>query len=64
MYTIKNLVGEKLFHRPVDDKSYLMEKVIQFAAGHPVDSQRGARITGSFITTPWTDLKTPSFVLS
>ncbi|KIV98212.1 hypothetical protein, variant [Exophiala mesophila] len=44
---------------PIDDKTYLMERIIQLAADLPVDSRTSATLTNSFLHQLWTDLQHP-----
>ncbi|KAH0559962.1 hypothetical protein GP486_003521 [Trichoglossum hirsutum] len=43
----------------VDDKKYLMERVIQIAAGLPRNSRNGHKLTGSLINQIWISLQHP-----
>ncbi|KIX02119.1 uncharacterized protein Z518_08058 [Rhinocladiella mackenziei CBS 650.93] len=44
---------------PVDDKTYLMERIIQLAADLPVTSRTSATLTNAFLNQLWTDLQHP-----
>jgi linoleate 8R-lipoxygenase/9,12-octadecadienoate 8-hydroperoxide 8R-isomerase len=48
------LTGEAL-----DDRKYIMERVVQLAAGLPSTSQIGKELTNTFLTTLWNDLEHP-----
>ncbi|KAH1985901.1 hypothetical protein KXW18_005591 [Aspergillus fumigatus] len=48
------LTGEAL-----DDRKYIMERVIQLSAGLPSTSQIGKELTNTFLATLWNDLEHP-----
>lgn len=55
-------IGDVLWHafgRPVDDRDYVMESVIQLAAQLPLASSRERTVTDSFLAELWNDLKHP-----
>ncbi|MCJ1472027.1 hypothetical protein MMC13_000672 [Lambiella insularis] len=45
---------------PTNDKTYLMERIIQVAAELPPASSRGLELTDAFLNNLWNDLKHPS----
>src|SRR4051794_26136655 len=44
---------------PVDDKTYLMERVIQLTADLPLDDRVSATLTNNFLSELWNDLQHP-----
>ncbi|KAJ9312670.1 heme peroxidase [Paecilomyces variotii] len=44
---------------PVNDREYIMERVIQLAAELPSTSRNGKALTNTFLTQLWNDLKHP-----
>lgn len=57
--TINDLVMEGVEGKPLDDKTYLMERIIQLAADLPVESRTSATLTNAFLNQLWTDLQHP-----
>ncbi len=59
MQTLKDMVLEGLEGGLVDDRRYIMERIIQLAAGLPLDSKAGIGLTKGFLTKLWNDLGHP-----
>ena len=57
--TLKDIVEDKVSGEPTDDKTYLMERVVQLAAELPIDSRSGVSLTNNFINMLWADLEHP-----
>ena len=57
--TVKDVLMERFNGRVVDDKTYIMERVIQLAAELPLKSKAGLGLTNSFLTKLWGDLNHP-----
>ncbi|KAK5048080.1 hypothetical protein LTR84_006270 [Exophiala bonariae] len=57
--TVNDLVMEGVEGKPLDDKTYLMERIIQLAADLPVESRTSATLTNAFLNQLWTDLQHP-----
>lgn len=59
MQTLKDMLLEGLEGGLVDDRTYIMERVIQLAAELPLDSKAGVGLTNGFLTKLWNDLGHP-----
>ncbi|KAF7512006.1 hypothetical protein GJ744_002719 [Endocarpon pusillum] len=59
MQTLKDMLLEGLEGGLVDDRTYIMERVIQLAAELPLDSKAGIGLTNGFLTKLWNDLGHP-----
>ena len=59
---LANVVAQASRDQPLDDRKYLMERLIQAAASLPNDLVRTG-ITNTFLTTLWNDLKHPPQML-
>ncbi|KAL4792140.1 Psi-producing oxygenase A [Aspergillus venezuelensis] len=57
--TLVDVVKNAATGQPVDDKKYIMERVIQLAAGLPATSRNAAELTKSFLNMLWNDLEHP-----
>ncbi|KAL4941229.1 Psi-producing oxygenase A [Aspergillus oleicola] len=57
--TLANVVKNAATGQPTDDKQYIMERVIQLAAGLPSTSRNAAELTKSFLNMLWNDLEHP-----
>jgi linoleate 8R-lipoxygenase / 9,12-octadecadienoate 8-hydroperoxide 8R-isomerase len=57
--TLKDMVAEGLAGNLIDDKTYIMERVIQLAAELPLYSKAGIGLTNRFLTKLWNDLDHP-----
>lgn len=57
--TIKDVALQEIDGQPIDDKSYLMERIIQLAADLPVSTRTSATLTNAFLNQLWTDLQHP-----
>jgi linoleate 8R-lipoxygenase / 9,12-octadecadienoate 8-hydroperoxide 8R-isomerase len=57
--TLKDMLVEGLEGGFVDDRTYIMERVIQLAAELPLDSRSGTSLTNGFLTKLWDDLGHP-----
>ena len=57
--TIADTVRAKITSKPVDDKSYHMERVIKLACDLPLRSSSGEGVTNEFIQVLWNDLQHP-----
>ncbi|CEL05332.1 Putative Psi-producing oxygenase A [Aspergillus calidoustus] len=57
--TLVEVIKNSATGEPVDDKSYVMERTIQLAAGLPATSRNGAELTKSFLKMLWDDLEHP-----
>jgi cytochrome P450 len=55
---LAQVMAKAKFNKPLDDKKYYMEHLIQAAASLPND-RLGTTITNSFLTTLWNDLSHP-----
>ncbi|KAB8072987.1 heme peroxidase [Aspergillus leporis] len=59
LQTAKNLIMSKAKGEPVDDKTMLMEKIIQLVSGLPGDSKTRADLTNAFLNELWDSLPHP-----
>ncbi|KAB8232735.1 peroxidase/cytochrome P450 family protein [Aspergillus alliaceus] len=57
--TAKNLIMSKAKGEPVDDKTMLMEKIIQLVSGLPGNSKTRADLTNAFLNELWDSLPHP-----
>ncbi|KIW73728.1 hypothetical protein PV04_01822 [Phialophora macrospora] len=57
--TVKDVALQQIDGEPIDDKTYLMERIIQLAADLPVSSRTSATLTNAFLNQLWTDLQHP-----
>ncbi|KAL2862868.1 peroxidase/cytochrome P450 family protein [Aspergillus lucknowensis] len=57
--TLADLIKNAATGEPVDDKQYIMERVIQLAAGLPSTSRNATELTESFLNMLWNDLEHP-----
>jgi linoleate 8R-lipoxygenase / 9,12-octadecadienoate 8-hydroperoxide 8R-isomerase len=57
--TLKDVFVTGLKGKPVDDKDYLMERVIQIVSELPVTSSTSEKLTHSFLGLLWKDLQHP-----
>ncbi|KAI9804672.1 MAG: hypothetical protein M1833_006747 [Piccolia ochrophora] len=57
--TLKDLLKQKITGGPTDDRSYLMERIIQLAAVLPPGSKHRDDLTTQFIRGLWDDLQHP-----
>ncbi|OAP58172.1 hypothetical protein AYL99_07262 [Fonsecaea erecta] len=57
--TIKDVALQQIDGEPIDDKTYLMERIIQLVADLPISSRTSATLTNAFLNQLWTDLKHP-----
>lgn len=57
--TVKDVALVGIDGEPIDDRTYLMERIIQLAADLPVDSRSSATLTNAFLNQLWTDLQHP-----
>ncbi len=57
--TLKDVMESKAKGELVDDKSYLMERIIQLVAGLPEGSKTRNDLTNSFIDELWNSLQHP-----
>jgi hypothetical protein len=57
--TLKDMLVEGLEGGFVDDRTYIMERVIQLAAELPLGSRSGLSLTNGFLTKLWDDLGHP-----
>ena len=57
--TIKDLVVEGIEGHLIDDKTYIMERVIQLAASLPPSSTTGINLTKAFLSQLWGSLHHP-----
>ncbi|EXJ63935.1 hypothetical protein A1O7_00270 [Cladophialophora yegresii CBS 114405] len=57
--TVKDVALQQLDGEPIDDKTYLMERIVQLAADLPMSSRTSATLTNAFLNQLWTDLKHP-----
>ncbi|KAJ5720751.1 Psi-producing oxygenase A [Penicillium malachiteum] len=53
------VVKDSVTGEPWNDRDYIMERVIQLAAGLPSTSRDGKDLTNTFLTTLWKDLQHP-----
>jgi len=59
LQTVKDVLVEGLDGSLIDDRTYIMERVIQLAAELPLDSKPGTGLTNGFLTQLWNDLGHP-----
>jgi Animal haem peroxidase len=59
MQTLKDMLVESVEGGLVDDRTYIMERVIQLAAELPLDSKTGIGLTKGFLARLWNDLDHP-----
>lgn len=59
LYTIKDLLVEVIEGGLVNDRTYIMERVIALAAELPIDSTAGLGLTNRFLTHLWNGLQHP-----
>lgn len=57
--TLKDVALAGIDGEPINDKTYLMERIVQLAAGLPVSSRSSATLTNAFLNQLWTDLQHP-----
>lgn len=57
--TLADVALSGLKGEPIDDKTYLMERVIQLTADLPLNSRFSDTLTNSFLSELWTDLEHP-----
>jgi linoleate 8R-lipoxygenase/9,12-octadecadienoate 8-hydroperoxide 8R-isomerase len=57
--TLKDVFVTGLKGKPVDDKEYLMERVIKIMSELPVSSSSSANLTGGMVKLLWDDLQHP-----
>ncbi|KAL4872959.1 Psi-producing oxygenase A [Aspergillus spectabilis] len=57
--TLADVIKNAATGEPVNDKQYIMERVIQLAAGLPSTSRNAAELTKSFLNMLWNDLEHP-----
>ncbi|KAI9884215.1 MAG: hypothetical protein M1823_004008 [Watsoniomyces obsoletus] len=57
--TLIGVMKGRVSGEPVDDKTYLMERVIQLVSGLPQRSQRRADLTNAFVDELWNSLQHP-----
>ncbi|KAL6238146.1 Psi-producing oxygenase A [Aspergillus navahoensis] len=57
--TLAEVVKSAATGKPVDDKQYIMERVVQLAAGLPSTSRNAAELTKAFLNMLWNDLEHP-----
>ncbi|OCT53325.1 Psi-producing oxygenase A [Cladophialophora carrionii] len=57
--TVKDVALQQIDGEPIDDKTYLMERIVQLAADLPVSSRTSATLTNAFLNQLWTDLQHP-----
>lgn len=57
--TLIEVMKAKHSGSPIDDKTYLMERVIQLASGLPMSSKNRVDLTNSFIRDLWDSLPHP-----
>ncbi|KAL4953119.1 Psi-producing oxygenase A [Aspergillus filifer] len=57
--TLVDVVKNAATGQPIDDNKYIMERVIQLAAGLPATSRNAAELTKSFLNMLWNDLEHP-----
>jgi linoleate 8R-lipoxygenase/9,12-octadecadienoate 8-hydroperoxide 8R-isomerase len=56
--TVKGVIAH-LGGRPMDDRTYIMERVVRLASRLLLASYAGKRVTNSFLTQFWNNLKHP-----
>ncbi|KAF2141807.1 uncharacterized protein K452DRAFT_287766 [Aplosporella prunicola CBS 121167] len=57
--TLKEVIANKAKKEHIDDKTYLMERVIQLVAGLPHASQARKELTNAFVDELWENLQHP-----
>ncbi|ODM23237.1 Psi-producing oxygenase A [Aspergillus cristatus] len=57
--TVVDVVKAGATGEPVDDREYIMERVIQIAAELPSTSRNGKQLTDAFLNQLWNDLEHP-----
>lgn len=57
--TLLQVLQQKASGALVDDKSYIMERVIQLVSGLPAHSQKRVDLTNAFVDELWTSLQHP-----
>ncbi|KAJ5585548.1 Psi-producing oxygenase A [Penicillium hispanicum] len=57
--TVVEVAKSAVTGEPWNDRHYIMERVIQLAAGLPATSRNGKELTNTFLNTLWNDLKHP-----
>ncbi|KAI9820753.1 MAG: hypothetical protein M1827_005123 [Pycnora praestabilis] len=62
--TCIEVLQEKMSGNLEDDRTYIMERVIQLASGLPRNSKHGTELTNTFITQLWDTLKHPPISLA
>lgn len=58
--TFKDVAVDNLTKEPLDDRTYLMERIIDLAQKLPTQSVISQSLTNTFLTTLWQDLEHPS----
>ena len=59
VHIIKDVAVQALEGGPIDDRTYIMERVIQLASSLPLKSDSGEGLTNKFLTQLWNDLQHP-----
>ncbi|KAJ6189260.1 hypothetical protein N7519_004168 [Penicillium mononematosum] len=57
--TLADMAKTAVTGKAVDDRDYIMERVIQLASGLPSTSRNGKELTNTFLTQLWGDLEHP-----
>ena len=57
--TLKDVALSGVKGEPIDDKTYLMERIIQLTAELPLNDRVGATLTNDFLSQLWNDLEHP-----
>ncbi|KAJ5160844.1 Psi-producing oxygenase A [Penicillium canariense] len=57
--TLAEVAKNAITGDPVNDREYIMERVVQLAAGLPATSKNGKDLTNTFLSTLWNDLEHP-----
>lgn len=57
--TVKDVALVGVDGDPIDDKTYLMERIIQLVTDLPISSRTSATLTNAFLNQLWTDLQHP-----
>ncbi len=57
--TVKDVALQQVDGGPIDDKTYLMERIVQLVADLPLSSRTSSTLTNAFLNQLWTDLEHP-----
>ena len=57
--TVADVALQQIDGEPVDDTTYLMERIVQLVSDLPISSRTSSTLTNAFLNQLWTDLQHP-----